>query len=243
MDNCLPETTEEKMTEDMTEDIWVQRALYDGALLVDLPDALIDSSDIRGVPDHQEVFLSRRSLTSIIFEINQYQNPEDVSSSNSTSNSTSTTIEHDTLDIAAAAYHLNDIISELDHLDDNGISSEKVVMGSDSLAKYPAYSSTATIIVSEVGLSTVIMLPSAWESDPTKRNFQTKVQQLLVRMQDHGTDLVVRIHTPLKEYEGVIPQPDNVFDAEAEYQWSQQVMQEIIATLEVQNFGLFGEKD
>ncbi|KIW28571.1 uncharacterized protein PV07_08225 [Cladophialophora immunda] len=51
------------------------RELYGGAITVELPVELIDSSDIRQIPDHQEVFLSPTTLTSIIFEINDYVRP------------------------------------------------------------------------------------------------------------------------------------------------------------------------
>ncbi|KIY02568.1 uncharacterized protein Z520_01033 [Fonsecaea multimorphosa CBS 102226] len=51
------------------------RELYGGAMTVQLPVELIDSSDIRQIPDHQEVFLSPTTLTSIIFEINDYVRP------------------------------------------------------------------------------------------------------------------------------------------------------------------------
>ena len=53
---------------------YTTRPLYGGAITVSLPSTLIDASDVRQVPDHQEVFLSPTTLTSLIFEINQYVN-------------------------------------------------------------------------------------------------------------------------------------------------------------------------
>ncbi|KKF96358.1 putative ran guanine nucleotide release factor [Ceratocystis platani] len=45
--------------------------LYGGAIVVDLPQSYIDVSNIRTVPDHQEVFIDSNGLTSIVFEINE----------------------------------------------------------------------------------------------------------------------------------------------------------------------------
>ncbi|KAL1898648.1 hypothetical protein Cpir12675_001852 [Ceratocystis pirilliformis] len=45
--------------------------LYGGAIVVDLPQLYIDVSNIRTVPDHQEVFIDSNGLTSIVFEINE----------------------------------------------------------------------------------------------------------------------------------------------------------------------------
>lgn len=228
----------------MAADTYARRDLYGGALSVSLPHGLIDTSDLRQVPDHQEVFLSRHSLTSIIFEINEYQDSETVSSSNGSPEDTNVTSEQNTTDLAAAIHHLTDTIPESDHLDPNSVHHETVAMQSASLAKYPAYSSTATIIVPEVDRTIATTLPPAWQSEPTTRNTQTRVQQLLVRMQEYITDLVVRIYTPLKEYE--VPDgnsAEGATRAEAEYGWAREAMRQIVATLEVKNFEVFGEEE
>lgn len=52
--------------------------LYGGAITVNLPANLIDASDMRQVPDAQEVFLDRNSDMSIIFEILDRVEPADL---------------------------------------------------------------------------------------------------------------------------------------------------------------------
>ncbi|KAF2175550.1 Mog1p/PsbP-like protein [Zopfia rhizophila CBS 207.26] len=43
--------------------------LYGGAITVDLPVGFGDASDIRQIPDHQEVYLDASGYTSIVFDI------------------------------------------------------------------------------------------------------------------------------------------------------------------------------
>ncbi|KAK5057552.1 hypothetical protein LTR84_011552 [Exophiala bonariae] len=144
------------------------RELYGGAITVELPTDLIDSSDIRQIPDHQEVFLSRETLTSIIIEINNYVEAPDpittettttTTASGITTTSTTTTVfseadlppeqrlqhssEHD---LAAAAYHFTDVISPPDRLASPLPLAEKVSMASPSLAQFPAYVLPGTIV-------------------------------------------------------------------------------------------------
>ncbi|KAF3033815.1 hypothetical protein E8E12_003567 [Didymella heteroderae] len=47
--------------------------LYGGAITVDLPSKFADTSQIREVPDHQEVYLDSNGYSSIVVEILEYQ--------------------------------------------------------------------------------------------------------------------------------------------------------------------------
>ncbi|KAH6637681.1 hypothetical protein C7974DRAFT_146281 [Boeremia exigua] len=47
--------------------------LYGGAITVDLPSNFADTSQIREVPDHQEVYLDTNGYASIVVEILEYQ--------------------------------------------------------------------------------------------------------------------------------------------------------------------------
>ncbi|CAE7227471.1 unnamed protein product [Rhizoctonia solani] len=51
--------------------------LFGGAITVELPEGLTDASDLRQVPDTQEVFLATDSEVSIIFEILERVAPDD----------------------------------------------------------------------------------------------------------------------------------------------------------------------
>ncbi|KAF1987623.1 Mog1p/PsbP-like protein [Aulographum hederae CBS 113979] len=69
--------------------------LFGGAITVDLPKTFLDSSNIRQIPDHQEVYLDLNGLTNVIFEINERVTPPDAST-----------------DEEAIRYHLHDIAGE-----------------------------------------------------------------------------------------------------------------------------------
>ncbi|KAG8690491.1 hypothetical protein FRC09_011961 [Ceratobasidium sp. 395] len=51
--------------------------LFGGAIEIDLPDGLTDASDLRQVPDTQEVFLATNSDVSVVIEILERVAPDD----------------------------------------------------------------------------------------------------------------------------------------------------------------------
>ena len=212
------------------------RELYGGAITVDFPTDAVDSSDLRQIPDHQEVFLRPKNLTSFIFEINEYQTQETVANLVETQGedpNSSIPIQ----DAAAATYHLHDIVQEPDHLSEAGIDTKAINLTRDSLSKFPAYLSTATIITPEIDRSAAATstLPVSWQSNPQQTMQQTKAQQLLVRLQQHEVDLCVRIDVPLKEFETVQSEA-----ALTEVAVADQIMERIISSLDVKDFALFG---
>lgn len=203
------------------------RELYGGAITVQLPTDVIDASDLRQVPDHQEVFLSDKTLTSIIFEINEYQQPSS-GVSGSSNNAASA-------DEAAASYHLNDVIDTSDHLSDSGVQTVPTRVSQPSVSKYPAYQSTATIISPEIDRSKRSTLPVAWQTNPAQKEQQIGTIQLLIRMQDYATDLCVRINVPLKEF------GDSQSEAaQNEATIASDMMRGIIESIDIKDFGLFG---
>lgn len=203
------------------------RELYGGAITVQLPTDVVDASDLRQVPDHQEVFLSDKTLTSIIFEINEYQQP--LPTTSESSNNTASADE------AAASYHLNDIIDAADRLSDSGIHTVPTNLSQSSVSKYPAYQSTATIISPEIDRSNKTTLPLAWQTSPAQKEQQVGVMQLLIRMRDYDTDLCVRINVPLKEF------GDSQSEAaQNEASVASRVMRGIIESIDIKDFGLFG---
>ncbi|KIX06897.1 uncharacterized protein Z518_04873 [Rhinocladiella mackenziei CBS 650.93] len=150
------------------------RELYGGAMTVELPVEFIDSrhlantlnSNIRQIPDHQEVFLSPTTLTSVIFEINAYvesstPNPHPttntttatVANGTTTSTSTTTTAANGVsspsgpeADADAAKYHFTDVISPPDTLASPLPTPQRITMAKPSLAGYPAYILSGNII-------------------------------------------------------------------------------------------------
>ncbi|KIW69661.1 hypothetical protein PV04_05525 [Phialophora macrospora] len=231
------------------------RQLYGGAMAVELPVELIDSSDIRQIPDHQEVFLSPTTLTSIIFEINSYisapasaypntnapsQTPTTrtaVSPDGTTTTTTTTTTTSVTTSVVSAGasprppnpepnldadreatkHHFTDVISPPDTLVSALPTPQPVKMLDPSLAPYPAYMLAGNInsVDPRVGPNTQPNRPqhpaaTAPADFPTtgssashaSHSLLTLVHQvqLLIRLPDHGTDVVVRVAVPLKEF-------------------------------------------
>lgn len=205
------------------------RELYGGAIVAQLPIDVVDASNLRQVPDHQEVFLSDKTLTSIIFEINQYQTESSIVSQTGSESATSTGDE------AAASYHLNDVIEAPDHLSASGIQTVPVKLAQASVGRFPAYQSTATIISPEIDRHAKSSLSVTWQTNPPRTECQIGTLQLLVRMQAYATDLCVRINIPLREL------GDGQSEAaQAEVAGAEATLKMIIESLDIKDFGLFG---
>jgi len=216
------------------------RELYGGAIVVALPSDSIDASDLRQIPDHQEVFLREKTLTSIIFEINEFQASETVGSAGpSVGHTAATNLPANShvppVDEAAATYHLQDLIVEPDYISPDGVETVTVKLPQTSVSDLPAYLSAATIITPEIDHSAKSTLPVGWQSDPVQKEYQTKTQQLLVRMKEHDTDFCVRINVPMKEFPHAQSEA-----ALTEVAVADRIMSNIIESLDIKDFGLFG---
>ncbi|KAJ9647044.1 hypothetical protein H2201_007212 [Coniosporium apollinis] len=88
--------------------------LFGGAITVDLPSTFSDVSNIRQVPDHQEVYLDSNGFTSVMFDI--LERVDEATAPN---------------DEEALKYHFNDIVSG------TGDHTELYVPGDAPLAKLP----------------------------------------------------------------------------------------------------------
>lgn len=226
----------------------VSRELYGGAITVDLPIDVIDASDLRQIPDHQEVFLSDKTLSSIIFEINQYQQVDlvftpntDSNIDNDNSNSTNGASDSPSApNIQASLHHLEDTISPPDHLVPDSIRTTTVKLSRPSLSSCPAYTTTATIITPEIDRSQRSTLPLAWQSDPAQTQHQVKVTQLLVRLRQYDTDICVRVNVPLREFEGDAAGESGQRERREEERRAEEVVEGIVRSLDVRDFGLFG---
>ena len=109
---------------------------------------MIDASDIRQIPDHQEVFLSTKTLTSIIFEINQYVSQPDP---------------------AALYFHFTDVIALSDRLEGELDAPTKLSLAQDSMKGFPAYLVYGGIITPELDKNAPTTLPVDWQQTPQKR--------------------------------------------------------------------------
>jgi hypothetical protein len=189
------------------------KELYGGAITVELPKPYIDASDFRQIPDHQEVFLSQETLTSVIFEINQY-----VETSTETS---------------AVHFHFTDVIEKPDRLAEPLGEPSKETMMKLSLKDFPAYVLLGAIVAPEVDKQASYNLPVEWQRTPQTVDRVTKVLQLVIRLQKYETDLCVRINVPMKEMK-------NNEQAGKEEAFAKAVMEKFVETLDIKDFGLFG---
>ena len=189
------------------------RELFGGAIISRLPRDYIDASDLRQIPDHQEVFLSPKTLTSIIIEINQYVPFPD--------------------DAAAVHYHFKDVMPTTDRLESDLATPMQVDM--PAMKDYPTYFLTGTIIEPVVDKKVPSALPVEWQQTPATKEVKTVVYQLVVRMKKYETDLCVRINVPFKELEvqGKVKEEEDYVKG---------IMEEIVKSLEVKDFELFGSE-
>lgn len=186
------------------------RELFGGAIITNLPKDFIDASDLRQIPDHQEVFLSPRTLTSVIFEINEY-----VAKAN---------------DADAVHFHFTDVMPESDRLESDLAAPTAVTI--PSLKDFQAYVLEGAIIETIVDKKAPSNLPVEWQQTPETKEVKTRVYQLVIRMKKYETDLCVRINVPHKELEiqGKVKEEEG---------YAENMMEEIVKSLEVKDFGLF----
>lgn len=97
-----------------------EREFYGGAIAGAIPAGWIDSSDLREVPDHQEIYLSPTTLSNFILEVNEaVPNNEalahlDQQQQQSTAPAGGVHANKETIDKAAVNYHLHDLCDEGD---------------------------------------------------------------------------------------------------------------------------------
>ncbi|KIV81971.1 hypothetical protein PV11_04117 [Exophiala sideris] len=233
--------------------------LYGGTMTVELPVNLIDSSDLRQIPDNQEVFLSPTTLTSVVFEINEYVEPSTTAGFNPTTTTTTTTQPDGTTttttvtaandtsssteaDAEAAKYHFTDVIAEPDTLADDLPEPQSVTMQHPSLASFPASILSGNINSVDTRRDLQQNQPSqsqlaVQQASSSRALLESIVHQiqLLVRLKDYDTDLCVRVNVPLKE----IARDDGQIATEVTL--AKEVLARVVATLEIRDFGLFGE--
>ena len=219
------------------------RPLYGGAMKVDLPSNIIDASDLRQVPDHQEVFLRPDTLSSIIFEINEYLTPAAVEPSTTTTIENSINVngndDNNTTNqsTAAATFHFKDVIPPNDHISTPGLITTSIPLPKPSVSRFPAYHTTGAITSPEVDRSTRSALPLDWQSDPAIKHTETKAQQILIRMKEYGTDLCIRVNIPMKEFGEGGQQSEAAL---TEVAIMDQIVERILQSFEIVDFGLFG---
>lgn len=167
---------------------------------------------------------------SVIFELNDYVQPLPAGSSSGQQQrqpQTNGALTQDAIDANAAKYHFTDVIAPPDTLTSPLQTPEKIAMHHASLSGFPTYVVAGAID----SVETRSRGPSSSSSSAQNTVYQL---QLLVRMKNYATDLCVRINVPMKE----IAQDDG--EVAAEVGFARELLERVVATLEVRDFGLFG---
>ncbi len=216
------------------------RDLYGGAISAPLPSDYLDASSLRQIPDHQEVFLSPRTLTSLVFEINQYVSlpsvtghpdrdiePLSAPAGRATATATASPSQgpgDDYDDSAAALFHLRDLLDARDTLS-SVRAPRRVRMQSASLSGAPAFVVHATLTTREEEANRHVAANDEGELSTTT------IRLLLVRLRAQSTDLCVAVNVPRKELGRA--------GAEQEEAFAEALLQHLLGGLEVSDFALF----
>ncbi|KAM0792205.1 hypothetical protein ACM66B_004901 [Microbotryomycetes sp. NB124-2] len=193
--------------------------LFGGAIQADYPDDLTDASDLRQVPDTQEVYLSNESDLSIILEVLELV----------TDNGAGDDIETG----------IRFLFESLAH--DNGALSSSIVTVSSSLSSPPTTSQPsvqgpATLI----GHQTV----SKFNLPPGQAD-KVQLCVALWRLPSKNADLVLCVNMPLGKavQQTTTNRVNGQDDAQDMARSAQAVFEQIVKTLEIKDFGLFAGGD
>ncbi|KAL2853816.1 putative Ran-interacting protein Mog1 [Aspergillus pseudoustus] len=216
--------------------------LYGGAIKAVIPEGWLDGSDLRQIPDHQELFLSPTSLSNLIIEINERVSEETaLSSFNSNHNSdvlgSNPGASPETIDKAAALYHLNDIRDG--HADTLRIVTPPQPVSLVKLPRAKAYKGLVVMTSPErvrSGVPTSIGGAAAGSSVDGALGSSTSIHYLLVRLEEQETDVLIFFNVPHKEFD-VKGDPRGLTNEE---ELASATVDGLVKQLEIVDWGLFG---
>ncbi|KAL3479510.1 hypothetical protein BJX99DRAFT_71831 [Aspergillus californicus] len=221
--------------------------LYGGAIKAIAPEGWLDASDLRQIPDHQELFLSSTTLSNLIFEINEYVSGETALSSLQ-SNPQSQTLDilgpnpeasPQTVDKAAALYHLNDIRDG--DSDTLRIVTPPSQVSMTKLTNTRAYKGVAVLTSPTAerarnGVAPSIGGAAAGSSMDGPLTSSVSVHYLLVRLEEQETDFLVFLNVPHGEFDG----RGDSRGLTSEENLAEQTINGLVDKLEIVDWGLFG---
>ncbi|PVI07724.1 Mog1p/PsbP-like protein [Periconia macrospinosa] len=180
--------------------------LFGGAITVDLPSTYGDTSQIRQVPDHQEVYLDTNGYSGVIFEILEYV---------------------DKPDEEALQYHFADLV------DGTGDATNLLNQGKGVMENtHPVH--TLTFIQTPP--------PPTPSSAHRKAPDYIAIHLLLLRLKDHGTDILITINAP--HYPGEYEKPPSQEGDGGEtttklMKDADELRERVLASFDVREWGLF----
>ncbi|PTU18168.1 hypothetical protein P175DRAFT_0511616 [Aspergillus ochraceoroseus IBT 24754] len=227
--------------------------LYGGAIKGIIPEGWLDASDLRQIPDHQEIFLSPTTLSHVIIEVNERVAQETALAGVRTRLQDLTDFlganpeaTPETIDKAAALYHINDIREngEADHL--------RIVLAPHrvAMARFPAamrvraYKGVVALSSSERArgggvvqrVSASIGGAAAGSSADGALGSTVSCHYLLVRLEEQDTDVLVLVNVPHREFD----ENGDPRGLSREEELASELVEGLVEKLHVVDWGLFG---
>jgi hypothetical protein len=180
------------------------------------------------VPDHQELFLSPTTLSTLIIEINQRVPQEEALSTLAkfsrqpaapSGSASSSQVDH-----AAALYHLNDLCDEGDTM--------KVITSPQQVDVQLASSSPSSVPIKAYRGAVTFTTP---KKDAERQLSTLTCHYLLVRLAEQETDLLVFFNVPHEEFNN----NGDPRGLSAEEALAKDTIDALIAKLEICDWGLF----
>ncbi|RAL09616.1 Ran GTPase-binding protein MOG1 [Aspergillus homomorphus CBS 101889] len=203
---------------------YTTQPLYGGAIKGLIPTGWIDASTLREIPDHQELYLSPTTLSSQIIELNQYvPNPtaqSTLAAHPSLLPSVSDDLDQESTDKAATLHHLLDIRDPADSLTIVAPPVRVAMHGfSANVRAYAGQAAFISVLDARASLRGItsasasgvggaagasgvgggVAVPGS--SGEGTLTTTTSCYFLLVRFEEQGTDLLVLVNVPQKEFE------------------------------------------
>ncbi|KAJ5732643.1 hypothetical protein N7493_004124 [Penicillium malachiteum] len=236
-----------------------EQDFFGGAIRGVVPQKWIDASNLREIPDHQELFLSPDTLSNMIIEINNRVSDKDALSTFTTlsqqqpslaagsGGAASATLQ--TIDQAAALYHLHDLC-------DNGdsmrvvLSPQRVTMNRLTSTAPPGSSINAyrgivefttavrqrgqDIPAAESGAAVSgVSMNGGSSSAPATKNLTC--HYLLIRLAAQDTDLLVFFNVPHEEFD----KEGNAPGLSKEENFGEDLLKALEEQFEIRDWGLF----
>ncbi|KAJ5125380.1 hypothetical protein N7476_010278 [Penicillium atrosanguineum] len=238
----------------------VEQDFFGGAIRGIVPQRWIDASNLREIPDHQEIFLSPESLSNMIVEINQRVSKEDALSTFATlshqhpalaagSGSVSSATP-ESLDQAAALYHLHDLCDEGDAMQivtppqrvnssRLGVSAPpgSVVSAYKGIVQFKTASRKRGARTADGSNASAVDSAVAGASVDGEAGLTSKMtcHYLLVRLESQETDLLVFFNVPHEEFD----KSGDVQGLSKEESVAEETVGVLAEKLEIRDWGLF----
>ncbi|CRG87796.1 Ran-interacting protein Mog1, putative [Talaromyces islandicus] len=232
-----------------------ERPLFGGAITGTIPQGWLDASDLRQVPDHQEIFLSATTLSNLIVEINEYVSAQEAPPAAAGPGSGT---DEENKGVSAALYHLQDLCDEDDTMAivsaprrvqlDRLIASSSAAGVTISISAYAGVVKYTTPkrqrgphqhqqhIAANSNNNSIGDATASSSAAATPKNSVHSCHFLLVRLPEKQTDLLVFVNVPHDEFDA---QGDSGALAREEAVASE-LVRKFVETIDVVDWNLFG---